>query len=66
MLEDASRRLRIAGLPYVAVVRGGFHDGRRLAAALLLTAKTSDRRAALGRVAVVGSQRIEQLQEVPT
>jgi CRISPR-associated protein Csx17 len=66
VLHDASRRLHIAGLRHVAAVRGSSHDGRRLAAALLLTTKTSDRRAALGRVAVVGTQRIEQLQEVTT
>lgn len=64
VLQDASRRLRIAGLRHVVTVCGDAYDGRRLAAALLLTAKTSDRLAALRRVAVVGSQRIEQSQEV--
>ncbi|WP_373199343.1 type I-G CRISPR-associated protein Cas8g1/Csx17 [Mycobacterium marinum] len=63
VLCDAARRLNIAGLRHVASVRASSHDGRRLAAALLLSTKTSDRRAALGRVAVIGSQRIEQLQE---
>ncbi|WP_204080883.1 type I-G CRISPR-associated protein Cas8g1/Csx17 [Mycobacterium riyadhense] len=66
VLQDAVRRLRIAGLRHVAAIHGRSHDGRRLAAALLLTTKTSDRRAALNRVAVVGSQRIEQPQEVAT
>jgi len=66
VLHDASRRLRIAGLRHVVAVHGGPHDGRRLAAALLLTTKTSDRWAALARVAVVGTQRIEQQQEVTT
>jgi CRISPR-associated protein Csx17 len=66
VLHDASRRLRIAGLRHVVTVCGDSYDGRRLAAALLLTTKTSDRRAALGRVAVVGTQRIEQPQEVTT
>lgn len=55
VLQDASRRLRIAGLRHVVTVCGDSYDGRRLAAALLLTTKTSDRRAALGRIAVVGS-----------
>ncbi|CCK60925.1 type I-U CRISPR-associated protein Csx17 [Mycobacterium canetti] len=66
VLQDASRRLRIAGLRHVVTAHGDFSDGVRLAGALLLTTKTSDRRAALGRVAVVGSQRIEQPQEVTT
>jgi CRISPR-associated protein Csx17 len=66
VLQDAARRLHIAGLRHVVAVHGSSHDGRRLAAALLLTTKTSDRRAALSRVAVVGSTRIEQLQEVTT
>ncbi len=66
VLYDASRRLRIAGLRHVAAVHGSSHDGRRLAAMLLLTTKTSDRRAALRHVAVVGSQRIEQPEEVTT
>lgn len=66
VLHDASRRLHIAGLLHVVTVRGGFYDGRRLAVALLLTTRTSDRRAALSRVAVVGPQQIEQLQEVIT
>ncbi|KZS72105.1 type I-U CRISPR-associated protein Csx17 [Mycobacterium kansasii] len=66
VLRDASRRLRIAGVRHVVSVRGGSFDGRRLAAALLFTTKTSDRRAALGRVAVVGSHHTKLVQEVTT
>lgn len=66
VLQDASRRLRIAGVRHVVSVRGNAFDGRRFAAALLLTIKTSDRRAALSRVAVVGSHQTELVQEVTT
>jgi CRISPR-associated protein Csx17 len=63
VLRDASLRLRIAGLRHVVAVRSAPYDGRRLAAALLLTTKTSDHRAALNSVAVVASHRTSPLQE---
>jgi CRISPR-associated protein Csx17 len=63
VLRDASRRLRIAGLRHVITVPGAPHDGTRLAAALLMNTQTSDRRAALNRVAVVGSHRSAPMEE---
>jgi len=66
VLDDASRRLHIAGLRHVVTVHGCLYDGRRLAGALLLTTKTADRRLALSRIAVVGAQRIQQPEEATT
>jgi CRISPR-associated protein Csx17 len=63
VLNDASRRLRIAGLRHVVTVPGASYDGTRLAAALLMNTATSDRRAALSRVAVIGSHRTPSIQE---
>jgi len=63
VLHDASRRLRIAGLRDVVTVPDSSYDGTRLAAALLMSTRTSDRRAALNRVAVVGSHRTLPMQE---
>ncbi|MBS4729900.1 type I-U CRISPR-associated protein Csx17 [Mycobacterium sp. SM1] len=66
VLQDASRRLRIAGVRHVVGVPGAPYEGTRLAAMLLLTTTNSDRRAALSRVAVVGTHRTELAQEVIT
>ncbi|CCK64990.1 type I-U CRISPR-associated protein Csx17 [Mycobacterium canetti] len=67
VLNDATRRLRIAGLRHVVSVRGASHDGTRLAAALMLATTAFDRRAALGRVAVVEHHQVTPTtQEVPT
>lgn len=63
VLRDASRRLRIAGLRYVVTVPDAPYDGTRLAAALLMNTHLSDRRAALSRVAVIGSHRTPSTQE---
>ena len=63
MLRDASRRLRIGGLRHVVTVPDAPYDGTRLAAALLMNTAAADRRAALSRVAVVGSHRITPRQE---
>lgn len=63
VLCDASRRLRIAGLRHVITVPTAAHDGTRLAAALLMSTQTSDHRAALNRVAVVGSHRTAPIEE---
>ena len=63
VLLDASRRLRIGGLRHVVTVPDAPYDGTRLAAALLMSTAAADRRAALSRVAVVGSHRITPIQE---
>ncbi len=63
VLRDASRRLRIGGLRHVVTVPDAPYGGTRLAAALLMNTTASDRRAALSRVAVVGSHRITSIQE---
>jgi CRISPR-associated protein Csx17 len=63
VLRDASRRLHIAGLRHVINVPDAPYDGTRLAAALLMTTTVADRRTALSRVAVVGTQRITPIQE---
>ncbi len=53
----------VAGLRHVVTVPDAPYDGTRLAAALLMTTTTADRRAALSRVAVVASHRITPRQE---
>ena len=63
VLHDASRRLRIAGPRHVVTVPDAPFDGTRLAAALLINIAIADRRAALSRIAVVGSHRITSTQE---
>lgn len=63
VLHEASRRLRIAGLRHVVTVPSAPYEGTRLAAALLMNTTASDRRAALSRVAVIGSHRITPIQE---
>ena len=63
VLADASRQLRIVGLRHVVTVPDAPYDGTRLAGALLMNTATADRRAALDRVAVVGSHRITPRQE---
>ncbi|WP_216893451.1 type I-G CRISPR-associated protein Cas8g1/Csx17 [Nocardia alni] len=63
VLHDAARRLRIAGLRYVITSPASSFDGTRLAAALLMTPTLPDRRAALARVAVVGTPRITARQK---
>jgi CRISPR-associated protein Csx17 len=65
VLHDASRRLRIAGLRHVVRVPDGPYDGARLASALLMNTTTSDRRAALARIALIGSHRIPSIEEEP-
>jgi CRISPR-associated protein Csx17 len=65
VLDDAARRLRIAGLPRVIAPATALHDGARLAAALLLRVPDSDRLAALRRVAVFPEPTTEQNQEIP-
>ncbi|MCG5432773.1 type I-U CRISPR-associated protein Csx17 [Mycobacterium sp. MYCO198283] len=63
VLQDASRRLRLAGLRHVISVPSVAYDGVRLAAALLMTTPTSDRQVALGRVAVVRSRPAPSIEE---
>ncbi|MEZ5130337.1 MAG: type I-U CRISPR-associated protein Csx17 [Mycobacterium sp.] len=63
VLQDATRRLRIAGLPHVIAVPGAMLDGTRAAGALLMTTPPSDRRTALARIAVIGSHRSATTQE---
>lgn len=65
VLTDASRRLRIAGLPRVIAPATALHSGARLAAVLLLRVPDSDRLAALRRVAVFPEPTTEQNQEIP-
>lgn len=65
VLEDASRRLQIAGLPRVIAPATALHDGGRLATVLLLRVPDSDRLAALRRVAVLPEPTTEQNQEIP-
>lgn len=55
VLGDAARRLHLAGVPHVVTVPNAAVDGRRIAASLLMTAKPSDRRIALSRIALIGS-----------
>jgi CRISPR-associated protein Csx17 len=63
VLHDASRRLRIAGLRHVVAVPDGPHDCTRVAAALLMNTTAFDRRAALARIALIGSHRIPSTEE---
>lgn len=64
VLDDAARRLRIAGLRHVIAPAGTTHDGKRLAAVLLLRVPDHDRAAALRRVAALPETPVPPNQEI--